>query len=67
MEARHDAGDTPEPGGEDRSDIVREISHEEFNPIGTLVVASIYFLILVFMYIFMYFFEFADRGISISG
>lgn len=45
----------------------REISVEEFNPTGTLALMGLYFLILLGMYVFMYFVEFAGRGISITG
>lgn len=46
---------------------VREISLEEFNPSGTLALLGIYFLILMGMWVFMYFVEFAGRGVSIIG
>ena len=49
---------TAEPGPE----IEREIGHDEYNPIGTLVLVAIYFAILVVMWIFMYFVEFLGRG-----
>lgn len=44
------------------SEIEREIGHDEFNPIGTLVLVAIYFVILVVLWIFMYFVEFLGRG-----
>ena len=44
---------------------VREISAEEFNPYGTAVVTGIYFGILVLMWIFMYFVEYAGHGPTI--
>ncbi|OIB58965.1 hypothetical protein [Natrialba sp. SSL1] len=40
------------------SEHVREIGHDEFDPIGTLTLIGIYFLILVFLWFFMYFVEF---------
>lgn len=46
---------------------VREISLEEFNPSGTLALLGVYFLILMGMWLFMYFVEFAGRGVSIIG
>lgn len=46
-------------------DIKREISVEEFNPKGSFTLAIIYFAILVIMWIFMYFVEFAGNGPSI--
>ena len=48
------------------SEIVREISLEEFDPKGTLAVAGVYFLILVVMWVIIYFFEFASRVPSIQ-
>lgn len=58
---------SPDPGGEDRSEIVREIPLEAFNPSGTLALLGVYFLILLGMWLFMYFVEFAGRGVSITG
>ncbi len=57
----------PDPEAEDRSEIVREISLDAFNPSGTLALLAVYFLILLGMWIFMYFVEFAGRGVSITG
>ena len=54
-----------EAAGEDRSDIVREISQEEFTPTGTLAVTGAYFLLLLILYALMYFVEFAGQGPSI--
>lgn len=45
--------------------IVREISHEEFDPVGTLAVTGAYFLLLLVLYALMYFVEFAARSPSI--
>ncbi|MDY6764192.1 MAG: hypothetical protein SV377_00640, partial [Halobacteria archaeon] len=42
--------------------IVREIGHDEFDPIGTLALIAVYFAILVFMWVFMYFIEFLGNG-----
>lgn len=67
MAAQQASEDAPDAGGEDRSEIVHEISLEEFNPSGTMALLVIYFLILAGMWLFMYFVEFAGRGISISG
>ncbi len=46
--------------------IVREISVEEFDPVGTLAVNGAYFLLLLVLYALMYFVEFAGRP-SIIG
>ncbi|MFW6317510.1 MAG: hypothetical protein ACOC06_03470 [Halorubrum sp.] len=41
---------------------LREIGHDEYNPIGTLTLIGIYFAILVFMWFFVYFVEFLGNG-----
>ena len=67
MEASPKSRGTPDTAGETRSETVREISLEEFNPSGTLALLGIYFLILLGMWFFMYFVEFAGRGVSLTG
>lgn len=47
-------------------EIVQELSHEEFDPVGTLAVTGAYFLLLLTLYALMYFVEFAGRP-SIVG
>lgn len=47
--------------------IEREIGHEEFDPVGTLVLILGYFAILVGMWAFMYFVEFLGRGMTVVG
>lgn len=47
--------------------IVREIGHEEFEPIGTASLIALYFVILLIMWIFVYFIEFLGRDIVIIG
>lgn len=64
-ESRDAASASGEPTGDDET--VRKISLEEFNPSGTLALLGIYFLILLGMWVFMYFVEFAGRGVSITG
>jgi hypothetical protein len=44
---------------------VRELSLDEFEPIGTLAVTGAYFLLLLVLYALMYFVEFAGRSPSI--
>lgn len=53
-----------EPGGEQSapSDIEREIGHDEYDPIGTVALITIYFLIIVGLWLFMYFVEFLNNG-----
>lgn len=45
----------------------REITHEEFDPIGTLTLIAIYFLILVLLWTVVYFFEFLGRELTVVG
>ena len=54
-----DASASEPDSGEDG--IVRELSHEEFDPYGTLAVTGAYFLLLLALYALMYFVEFANR------
>lgn len=50
--------------GED-SETVREIPLEEFQPVGTLAVTGLYFLLLLVLYALLYFVEFAGNAPSI--
>ncbi|WP_254863022.1 hypothetical protein [Halovivax gelatinilyticus] len=63
MEAEQRSGEEPtyEPA------ISREISHDEFDPIGTLTLIAIYFLILLFMWFFVYFVEFLGNDPTVIG
>lgn len=47
--------------------IVREIGHDDFDPVGTAALIAIYFAILVGMWIFMYFVEFLGNGPTVIG
>ncbi|WP_247728829.1 hypothetical protein [Halovivax limisalsi] len=49
------------------SDPAVELGHDEFDPIGTVVLIAIYFLILVGMWIFTYFVEFLGNDPSVVG
>ncbi|SFC65609.1 hypothetical protein SAMN05444422_11362 [Halobiforma haloterrestris] len=40
---------------------IKEIGHDEYDPIGTLVLIGLYFLILVALWFFMYFVEFVGN------
>jgi hypothetical protein len=46
---------------------VRELGHDEFNPNGTLALITLYFLILVVMWVFMYFIEFLGNELTVVG
>lgn len=45
----------------------REISHDEFDPIGTLTLVIGYFLLLVVLWVFVYFVEFLGRELTVVG
>ena len=53
--------------GAEEADIVREIGHDEYDPIGTLILIAIYFAILVLLWLFMYFVEFLGNGPTVVG
>jgi len=59
-----DASSVPDDGSTDEG-TVRELSLEEFDPVGTLAVTGSYFLLLLVLYALMYFVEFAGRSPSI--
>lgn len=46
---------------------MRKISIEEFDPVGTLAVTGVYFLLLLVLYALMYFVEFAASWILPVG
>lgn len=56
-------------GAVERSDdeIVREIGHEEYDPVGTLVLVGLYLLVLVVLWLFTYFVEFLGNGPTVIG
>jgi hypothetical protein len=62
-EGNASADDPAEAPADD--EIVREISLEDFDPVGTLAVTGGYFLLLLTLYALMYFVEFAGRSPSI--
>ncbi|MDZ7688912.1 MAG: cytochrome oxidase [Halobacteriales archaeon] len=45
----------------------REIGHDEFDPVGTLALIALYFVILVVMWILMWQVEFLDGGPTVVG
>jgi hypothetical protein len=49
------------------TDVVREIDHDEFDPIGTLVLIVVYMAILGAMWVFMYFVEFLGGDLTVIG
>lgn len=49
-------------GTEQPDSTEREIGHDEYDPKGTLVLITLYLLIVGLMWFFMYFIEFLGRG-----
>ena len=45
----------------------RVLGHDEYDPVGTLALIGLYFLILVTMWLFMYFVEFVGNDPSVVG
>ncbi|MDX1637726.1 MAG: hypothetical protein R3281_07140 [Balneolaceae bacterium] len=54
-----------DPAAMGSPEIEKEISLEDFQPTGTLTLVLLYFVIIVLMWIFMYFVEFAGNDPSI--
>ncbi len=52
---------TEQPAADHTDDIQREIGHDEYNPVGTLALVFIYFVIVSMLWIFVYFVEFLGR------
>ena len=44
-----------------------EITHDEYNPTGTLALILLYFVILAFLWVFMYFVEFLGNEMTVVG
>ena len=45
----------------------REIGHDEYDPIGTLVLITIYFVLLGLLWLFTYFVEFLGNDPTVVG
>lgn len=60
-----DVSRKPEPEGFSAPEIEREIPLEEFEPKGTITLTLLYFVLVVLLWIFMYFVEFAGNAPSI--
>ncbi|AGB15931.1 hypothetical protein Halru_1318 [Halovivax ruber XH-70] len=50
-----------------RSGVTRTIDHDEFDPIGTLALVVLYFVVLTVMWLFTYFVEFLGHGPTVVG
>ena len=53
--------------GSGRSGVVRQIDHDDFDPVGTLVLIAIYMTIVGVMWVFMYFVEFLGGDLTVIG
>ncbi|ARS89345.1 hypothetical protein [Natrarchaeobaculum aegyptiacum] len=54
-------------GGGRTDQPVREIGHDEYDPIGTLTLILGYFVLLLLLWIFMYFVEFLGNDPTVIG
>lgn len=45
----------------------QELGQDEFDPVGTLTLIGLYFLILITMWLFMYFVEFLGNDPTVVG
>jgi hypothetical protein len=51
----------------DESEQRREIGHDEYDPVGTLALITVYFLIIALLWVFMYFVEFLGNEPTVVG
>jgi halocyanin-like protein len=56
-----------EASGTSTTSTVREIGHDEYDPVGTAALIAAYFVILAVLWVFMYFVEFLGNGPTIIG
>jgi len=70
IEERTSSVSQPEPSVSappDQTEQVRALTHEEFDPKGTLALILLYFVILAVMWAFMYFVEFLGNDLVVVG
>ena len=48
-------------------ELVTELGHDDFDPVGTATLIVVYFLILLVMWVFVYFVEFLGNGPTVIG
>lgn len=61
MSTSTESGESPEPGPISEpagTPGQQTLGHDEFDPVGTLVLIFLYFLTLILMWVFTYFIEF---------
>jgi halocyanin-like protein len=56
-----------EAEGTSTTSTVRDIGHDEYDPVGTAALIAVYFVILAVLWVFMYFVEFLGNGPTIIG
>lgn len=61
------AAEESESTGAGSAAIERRIGHDEFDPVGTLVLIGLYLAVLVVMWLVMYFVEFLGNGPTVVG
>ncbi len=66
-ESEPDAGEQSVSAPVTQEEPERELTHEEFDPKGTLALILMYFAILVVMWVFMYFIEFLGNDLVVVG
>ncbi|AFZ73016.1 hypothetical protein [Natronobacterium gregoryi] len=49
------------------ADTSHEIGHDEYDPIGTLTLIGLYFVVLVLMWFYTYFIEFLGNDPTVIG
>ncbi len=50
-----------------RREVVRHIDHDDYDPIGTVVLIALYFVLITLLWLFTYFVEFLGGGPTIGG
>ncbi|MEY7850423.1 hypothetical protein AB7C87_14645 [Natrarchaeobius sp. A-rgal3] len=58
---------TEEPVSEPQAEGIREIGHDEYDPVGTLALITLYFLVLIALWFFVYFVEFLGNDPTVVG
>jgi hypothetical protein len=53
--------------GSGGASIERRIGHDEYDPVGTMLLIAIYAVILGVMWVFMYFIEFLGGDLTVIG
>nr|WP_247373764.1 signal peptidase complex subunit 2 [Halorientalis brevis] len=57
----------PDAWASPRRTVVRHIDHDDYDPIGTVVLIALYFALITLLWLFTYFVEFLGGGPTIGG